>query len=148
MSLIKWNKNNEMYPRVNSILDNLLESGDAEFFNWRNGSSLPSVNIKDEKKKYIVEVAAPGLTIRDFNIEVVNGVLTISSETKKEDKEETDNYMRHEFSYSSFSRSFWLPEEVNEEDINVTYKDGILTTIVPKVKELEKKKTPRKIAIK
>ena len=147
MSLIKWKKKNGMFPTINSIFDNFFEDDGANLFNWRSSSAFPSVNVKDEEKNYSLEVAAPGLTKKDFNIEVDKGVLTISSETKKEDKEETENYTRQEYSYSSFSRSFWLPEEVKENDITATYKDGILSVNVPKVKTA-KKKTAKKIAIK
>ena len=147
MSLIKWKKRNGMFPSVSSVFDNFFDESANFFESWRNGSSLPSVNVKDGEKNYSLEVAAPGLSKKDFNIEVDKGVLTISSETKKEDKEETENYTRQEFSYSSFSRSFWLPEEVKEDDIQATYKDGILTVNVPKV-TTAKKKTAKKIAIK
>ncbi len=147
MSLIKWKKRNGMFPTINSIFDNFFEDDDFNLFRWRGGASFPSVNVKDEDDSYSLEVAAPGLTKKDFNIEVDKGVLTVSSETKKEDKEETENYTRQEFSYSSFSRSFWLPEEVKEDNIKATYKDGILSIDVPKVK-VAKKKTAKKIAIK
>ena len=147
MSLINWKKRNGMFPNVSSVLDNFFDESANLFESWRNGSSIPSVNVKDDEKNYSLEVAAPGLSKKDFNIEVDKGVLTISSETKKEDKEETDNYTRREYSYSSFSRSFWLPEEVKENDIKATYKDGILSVNVPKVKVV-KKKTAKKIAIK
>ena len=146
MSLIKWKKKNGMFPAVNSILNNFFDS-DSDFFNWKNESTFPSVNVKDEEKSYTMEVAAPGLTKKDFIIEVDKGVLTISSETKKEDKEETENYTRKEFSYSSFSRSFWLPEDVKDDDIVATYEDGILKLVIPKEK-IAAEKEVKKITIK
>ena len=76
------------------------------------GQSVPAVNVKETDNAYEIEVAAPGLTKKDFNITVDNRMLTIASE-KEETKEETEkNYTRREFSYTSFSRSFTLPENV------------------------------------
>ncbi len=147
MSLIKRKKRNGMFPVINSVFDNFFEDDNALLKKWRNGTAFPSVNVKDEDKSYCLEVAAPGLSKKDFEIEVDKGVLTISAKTKKEDKEETENYTRQEFSYSSFSRSFWLPEAIKESEIKASYKDGILTVNVPKAK-IVKKKTAKKIAIK
>lgn len=89
-------------------------------------SSVPAVNVKETEKGYDIEVAAPGLAKEDFDISVEKRVLTISSSKKDERKEKEDGYTRREFSYSSFSRSFALPEEVNEENVKATYSDGVL----------------------
>lgn len=147
MSLIKWKKRNGMFPSINSIFDNFFADDESLFLNWKNESVLPSVNVKNEKDSFCLEVAAPGLKKDDFKVEVDKGVLTISSETKNEEKEETDNFTRQEFSYSSFSRSFWLPEDVKEDNIAATYEDGILKLVIPKV-EVASKKDVKKIAIK
>ena len=147
MSLIKWNKRNNMFPTINSMFDNFFADDDTFFTRWRNGSNFPSVNVKDEEKCFCLEVAAPGLNKEDFKIEINKGVLTISSETEREEKEEKDNYTRREFSYSSFSRSFWLPEGVREEDIEASYNDGILKVSVPK-KDVAPKVEAKRIMIK
>lgn len=108
--------------------------------------SKPAVNIAEEADKFVIELAAPGFGKNDFKINVKNQVLTISStrEAKKEDKEY--NYTRKEFSYSSFSRSFGLPESIDSDSISATYADGILYVSVPK-KEEAKVKPAREIAI-
>jgi HSP20 family protein len=96
-----------------------------------------------------VELAAPGLKKEDFKVEIENNTLLISSE-KQEEKEESrkkDNYIRKEFSYQSFYRSFYLPEYVDESKIEANYKDGILHVTIAK-KEGSKKKTTKSIAIK
>lgn len=99
--------------------------------------NVPSVNVRENSKAFIVELAAPGLNKKDFNIEVNNNVLTISSEKEetKEDKGEKGEYVKREFSYTSFQRSFSLPENVNAEKIKATYKDGLLEIEVPKTGE-------------
>jgi len=94
--------------------------------------SMPSVNVKESDKDFEIDVAAPGLTKKDFKISVDNGVLTISSEKEEEKEEKEKDYTRREFSYNAFSRSFSLPENVNEEDIRAMYQDGILKLNVAK----------------
>lgn len=99
---------------------------------WLRKQSVPAVNVKETEKTFEIELAAPGLTKKDFEISVDNGMLTISSETKEEKEEKEKNYTRREFSYSSFSRSFTLPENVNEEDVKAYYEDGILKLHIAK----------------
>ncbi|HEY0769539.1 MAG TPA: Hsp20/alpha crystallin family protein [Sphingobacteriaceae bacterium] len=88
--------------------------------------SLPAVNIKENENSFEVEVAAPGYQKQDFKIDIQNGVLHISAETREEKAEESENYTRKEFSYSSFNRSFSLPENVKEENVTAKYDNGLL----------------------
>ncbi len=93
---------------------------------------LPAVNITEEKDQYQVSLAAPGLKKEDFKIDLDGNMLTISSE-KEEQKEENDKkFTRREYSYSSFSRSFTLPEEINQDKIEAKYEDGILKLVIPR----------------
>jgi HSP20 family protein len=125
-----------------------------EVFDWTNSNfsptntTLPAVNIKETEDHFTVEVAAPGMKKEDFNIELDNNLLTISSE-KTDEREEKDGerYTKREFSYQSFQRSFTLPQNmVMEEKIEAKYKDGVLHLIIPK-KEEAKKKPRRTIKI-
>jgi HSP20 family protein len=79
-----------------------------------------------------LELAAPGMDKKDFKVNVENGTLTISAEKKEESKEEKKNYTRREYSYSSFSRSFRLPENCTAEKIDAKYDNGILRVTLPK----------------
>ena len=92
----------------------------------------PAVNVRETEKYFEIDVAAPGLNKKDFNITVENRVLTISSDKEEEKEEKEGNYTRREFSYRSFARSFSLPEGVNEEDVKAAYSDGVLRLNVPK----------------
>jgi HSP20 family protein len=83
---------------------------------------------------------------KDLKIDVNDDVLTISSETKSESEESKDGYKRKEFSYASFCRSFQLPENVNKEKIEASYKDGVLSVALPKAEE-EKNKISKQIKI-
>jgi HSP20 family protein len=109
--------------------------------------SLPAVNVREADAAYEIEVAAPGLTKKDFNITVDNRVLTIASEKEEQKEEKEDNYTRREFSYTSFSRSFTLPENVKEEDVKANYENGILKLSVPK-KTITQPKLKKAIEVK
>jgi len=113
----------------------------------RNSSSLPAVNIREDEKAFYLELAVPGMDKKDLRIEVKDDVLTISAEQKEEKQEDLDGYRRREFSYSSFCRSFYLPEDVNGEKIGANYKDGVLNVEIPKLSEDKKKEKIRSISI-
>lgn len=131
-----------------------------EFFKpWNewfdNGSSsfgrvmtVPAVNILENKNDYNVSLAVPGMKKEDFNIDVEGNLLTISceNETSKEEKEE--QFTRKEYNYSSFSRSFTLPEEVNKEKIEAKYEDGVLKLMLPKREGAKKLAAGKHIAVK
>jgi HSP20 family protein len=105
-----------------------------------NGDLVPSVNVSDKKNHYELEVAAPGYKKNDFKISTENGLITISAETSTEKKEEKENYLRQEFSCSSFTRTFSLPEDAEEGKINAKYEDGVL--------KIELKKSAKAMAAK
>jgi HSP20 family protein len=109
-------------------------------------SSMPAVNIKEDEKNYVLDLAIPGMDKKDLNISINEDVLTISSELKNETSEERDGYKKKEFNYSSFCRSFYIPENVNRDKIEANYKDGILTVSLPKMEE-EKKNLSRQVTI-
>lgn len=124
-----------------------------ELFNWENNNfsttstTLPSVNIKETKDTYEVEVAAPGLEKNDFKVTLDGNLLTISSEKENKQVSEQQNFTRREFSYQSFQRSFELPKNVvDEENISARYENGLLLLSIPK-KEEAKQKPPRMIEI-
>ncbi len=112
----------------------------------RTGVSTPAINVIESTDDFQIEVAAPGLDKQDFKIDLDNNVLTISSEKELKNEEKDGRYMRREFSYSSFMRSFSLPEAVNAEKIKANHKDGILRITIPK-REEAKRKPPKQIAI-
>ena len=109
--------------------------------------NTPSVNIKETDQHFGLEVAAPGLKKSDFNIELDNGLLTISSEVQGEDQKENEHYTRKEYSYQSFKRTFTLPDTVDAAAISAAYEDGILHVTLPK-KEEAKKQPAKTIEIK
>ena len=109
--------------------------------------SQPAVNIRETDDEFIMEVAAPGLEKNDFNVFVEDGVLHLEVNKEVEDKEEDKNWRRYEFNYMQFKRSFQLPESVDTQKVDATYKNGILNIHLPK-KEEAKPIPPKSIKIK
>ena len=104
-------------------------------------NTIPAVNITENADKFVVALAAPGLSKEDFKIGIEKEVLTISAEKKEEVNEVKEHYSRKEFSYTNFKRSFNLPETVKVEDVNATYENGILSLNIPKKNEGKTKQT-------
>ena len=108
---------------------------------------MPSVNIRETGDNFEVEVAAPGMDKKDFQITLDGNLLTISSSKQQSNEETEDRYTRREFSYQSFQRSFQLPKDVvDQENINARYENGLLSLTIPK-KEEAKKQAPKMIEI-
>ncbi|MDP4184648.1 MAG: Hsp20/alpha crystallin family protein [Bacteroidota bacterium] len=95
-------------------------------------NSTPKVNVIESEKDYSIEVAAPGLEREDFKVNLKNNLLTISSEKECKQEENEDRYLKREFCYTSFNRSFSLPENIEVAKIAATHKNGVLTVVLPK----------------
>lgn len=135
MSIIRWNKNNDFFPGLIGEIFN-----DEVFDKISNRVSVPAVNLKESENSYEIHMAAPGLKKEDFKISLENKVLTISSEKSTESEKSEDKFTRKEYSYSSFSRSFTLPENTDIERIDAKYENGELRLNLPK-----KEKTTDKV---
>ena len=140
MSLVR--RNNLIFP---SLMNDFFKPdwfGGMERFE----STLPAVNIKEDETGFELEFAIPGQKKDDFNVEIDDHVMTVSMETRTEDETKEENFTRREFSYESFKRSFTLPETVDEDKIEASYKEGILKFRLPK-KDEALPKPKRTIAI-
>ena len=149
MTIVKRNGN--LQNHFPTLFDDVLN---RDIFNWGlsnfsdTDTTIPAVNIKETSDNYEVEVAAPGMTKKDFKVMLDGNTLTISSEkeTQKEQNEDV-RYSRREFSYQSFSRTFTLQKDVvDTENIQAKYEDGVLRLLIPK-KEQAKQKPPKLIEI-
>ncbi|MGE7774981.1 Hsp20/alpha crystallin family protein [Chitinophaga sp. NPDC101104] len=94
--------------------------------------TVPAVNISEGKDAFKIAMAAPGMKKEDFRIDVSEGLLTVSSRTESKHEEEKDNYRKQEYNYSSFTRSFEIPESVIASKIEAKYTDGVLEIVLPK----------------
>lgn len=143
-SLVKLSRN---YP---SFIDRFFDNDylNAPVRSFATHPTMPSVNVKNGKDSFEIDVAAPGLSKEDFKIELDQDVLTISSQKEMNtETNEDESYTCREFSYQSFSRSFTLPKIANVEKIEAKYEDGILKIYIPK-KDEEKTKLSKFIKIK
>jgi len=149
MTIVKRNGN--LQNHFPTLFDDFLN---RDIFNWGlsnfsdTNTTIPAVNIKETADNYEVEVAAPGMTKKDFKVVLEGNNLTISSErsTEKEQGEDV-RYARREFSYQSFSRTFTLQKDVvDTEKIQAKYEDGVLHLLIPKM-EHAKQKQPKLIEI-
>ncbi|PKP01108.1 MAG: heat-shock protein Hsp20 [Bacteroidetes bacterium HGW-Bacteroidetes-9] len=137
-------KNRDFFP---SIVDEFFGRDFLPgMFEFQTGINMPSVNIVEGKDDFRIEVAAPGLEKNDFKINLENNVLTISSEKEDTNEQKEERYMRREFSYSSFRRSFSLPGTVEADKIAANHSNGVLNITIPK-KEEAKVKPAKQIEI-
>jgi HSP20 family protein len=109
-------------------------------------SRVPAVNIAESEGHYHIELAAPGLKKEDFKLDLDRNVLTISAEKTTEQENNDKQYNKREYSYTSFVRSFTLPDSADDAQIDATYTDGILKIDVAKKEEA--KSIRRQISIK
>ncbi|MBI5856307.1 MAG: Hsp20/alpha crystallin family protein [Sphingobacteriales bacterium] len=117
-----------------------------EFFNFGKVMNVPAVNVTETEKDFRLSIAAPGLEKKDFKVDAFDDMLTISAEKEREEKEEKDRYNRREYNYSSWSRSFTLPENCDFGKINAEYKNGELKIFIPK-KEVKEPKKVKNISV-
>jgi HSP20 family protein len=96
-------------------------------------ATIGAVNVKETETAFELAVVAPGLKKEAFAVNVENNTLTIGYKDEQKTDEKTETYTRHEFSVSTFERSFKLPTTVNTDQIQATYTDGILNVTLPKV---------------
>lgn len=134
-------KNPAAFPAIANWMDDFWNTDKLFNDHFFAKELFPAVNVKEKDDSFEIEMTAPGLKKEDFKIQIENGVLNISSETRREEEEKNEKFTRKEFNYSSFSRSFSLPENVTEEDLAAKYENGLLKIkLAKKQVEMPKKK--------
>lgn len=136
MTLVKWTPRKPMV----SIFDD-MDRMFSQFFS--NGEILkndtnwvPVFDVRETKENYTLTTDLPGITKKDINIKVSDGLLTVSGSRKSDTSDENDTWHYNEIRYGNFSRSFNLPETVNEEKIKANFKNGVLTLTIPKIEPI------------
>jgi HSP20 family protein len=112
-----------------------LFNQESDFGLSRLGINLPTANVSENGKEYKIELAVPGLNREDFTIELENNMLKVSAQKEEESKKDDNEYSMKEYSFNSFCRTFIIPENVKEADIEAKYEKGILKVTIPKEKE-------------
>ena len=148
---------NKTVDKPRSSLPSLFDRGWVEkffnsplddYFNFGKMMNVPAVNVSETDKEFKLNIAAPGLEKSDFKVDAYDDMLTISAEHEREDKDESDGrFNRREYNYSSWSRSFSIPENCDLDKINAEYKNGELKVIIPK-KEIKEPKSSKTISVK
>lgn len=121
-------KDNTVSSKQVLMTDNFWNSDETAV----EGEPKYAVNIRDKPKGYRLEVSAPGFKKKDFRISTDDGVLILSAESRREENDEKGNYIRKEFSHSSFTGSFQLPQNVLEDHISAKYLNGLFTVDLKK----------------
>ena len=138
-----------LVPRRNNfdLFDNFF--ADEDFFPKKE-RNLMKTDIKEKKDKYIIEMDLPGYTKENINLELNNGYLLITAkvEQNNDESEEEEKFVRRERFFDECSRSFYVGEDITEEDIEAEFKNGILKVEIPKKEEKEKQQETKKITIK
>jgi len=137
MTLVKFNPNgnvkkNGLMPGFNDVFDSIFND---TFFSDRMVSRVPAANISESKDHYHIELAAPGLKKEDFKLSLERDMLSISVEQNAQQDAQERNFNKREFSYSSFVRSFTLPESADENGIEARYENGVLRIDISKREE-------------
>ena len=123
--------------RINWMPEVFNDFFDTDFMT-RTKATAPAINVKETEKDYTVEVAAPGMTKDDFNVNIdKDGNLHIHMEahTEKKEEDKKSHYLRREFAYSKFEQTLLLPEDVKKEAIEAKVNDGVLTVTLPKMEK-------------
>lgn len=136
-----------LVPKRNSfdLFDNFFED---DFFPKRE-RNLMKTDIREKKDKYIVDVDLPGFEKENINLTLKNGYLEISAKVEQEENnEDEEKFVRRERFYGECSRSFYVGDDITEEDINAEFKNGILKIEIPKKEEQKKQNETKQISIK
>ena len=125
-----------LVPRNNfDLFDDMF--GDPFFTKHEN--KIMKTDIKERKHSYVIDVDLPGFDKKDIKIDVTDGYLTINAKVSSEDKEDKhEKYVRRERYFGECSRSFYVGENIESENIKASFKNGILSLEIPKVEEQEK----------
>ena len=136
MTLVKFNSENNKktnsIPAFNNVFDSIFND---TFFSDRMVTRVPAANVSESADHFHIELAVPGLAKEDFKLKLEGDVLSISVEQSHQDQRHERSYAKREYSYSSFVRSFTLPESANADQIQARYDSGILNIDIPKREE-------------
>lgn len=144
MALVKWDPLREMEDMFTRYAKSMGWPALGAQETMAAAEWAPRVDIAETDAAYVIKAEIPGVRKEDVKITVDNGILTISGERKEEKEEKDKKFHRVERIYGSFSRSFTLPDNVDESKIDAEFKDGVLTLTIPKTEKAK----PRAVEVK
>ncbi len=118
-----------MFPTVNHLFSDIMDGMlPSDYRKW----NVPAVNILENDANFEIKLAAPGMKKQDFKINIEENNLVVSASATEQSQDKNERFTRKEFSFSSFSRSFALPENANIDAIQAQYENGIMNIVIPK----------------
>jgi HSP20 family protein len=149
MNIVKWNPFREledMQTRLNRFLNEGVprraEAAEGPFFaDW-----APAVDIEETEAEYLIKAELPDVRKEEVKVQVLEGVLTIEGERKREKEEKGKRYHKVERAYGKFVRQFALPTEVEADKVKAEFKDGMLNVHLPKTAEAKPRAVDVKVA--
>lgn len=132
MSIIKYNPNQFRPVSFNSLFDGFFNDHFSNNEVAKGKTFVPQVDISETDKAFDLQFVVPGMDKKGFKIELQDGKLTVSGERKLKEEKNEKNFRSVESYHGSFSRSFYLPENINEGKVEAQYEDGILNIVIPK----------------
>ena len=139
MKLANFNRNYEGFPVYNNFFDNFLNNDYSGCYYDSNSKRVPAANIIEGKDDFRIELAVPGMSKKDFKINLDKNILTVEGGKEIKNEENIEKFTRKEFSYNVFKRSFKLIDSVDSGKIDAKYSDGVLNIIIPKREEAKEK---------
>ena len=135
MTLVKWTPNSlSIFDEMNRMVRNVFND-DWNLPVYRDSIWNPAVDVKENDGSFVLTADIPGLTKKDVKISINNRVLNLHGERKEEKENEDGKFYYRERHIGSFSRSFQLPETVNEDGIQASFRNGVLSIELPKLEE-------------
>jgi len=135
-----------LIPRTSSYLptrdlfDRFFDEWDMPSLFDEDIKWVPAFDMKENEKEYLISAELPGIDIKDVDITLSDGLLTVKGEKKHEKEDKGEDYHRIERRYGSFNRSFRIPGKVDTDKVDANYKNGILKLTLPKAEESKTKK--------
>ena len=138
MTLVKWTPKRNMF-NISDEVEQMMHQAFGHSF--ENGSSRlsysPLMNVSETESDYLIMMDLPGVEKKDVEVNLKNGILTVSGDRKTSEKSDENNRIWHEATYGTFSRSFELTSDIVEDKIKANFKDGVLNITIPKAEEIK-----------
>ena len=135
MTLVKWAPNSaSIFDEMNRMVRTVFDD-DWNLPVYRDSIWNPAVDVKENEKSFVLTADIPGLPKKDVKINVSNRVLTIHGERREEKENKDGTFYYRERHIGSFSRSFQLPDTVNEDCIQASFNNGVLSIELPKLED-------------
>ena len=129
-ALAPWRGMDVLRQEMERVFDRFFEPRWDEF--EAGGAWAPKLDVSETKDAYMVKAEIPGVDQKDLSVSLQNQILTIKGEKHKEKEEKDEKYHRVERSWGEFTRAIALPGAADTENVNATFKDGVLTITLPK----------------